>query len=451
MLQYEVKLQEFLECGGAYVKLLSENEALHENEFSNDSPYQVMFGPDKCGSVNKVHFIIRRKNPKTGEYEEKHLKRPASARLNRSSNLYTLIIKPDQDFEVRINGEVVRAGNLHEDGVMFPSVNPPKEIDDEDDVKPEDWIDDEFMPDPEQAVKPSDWDETEPLRIPDPDAVKPDDWDEDALEYIPDPDAEKPEDWDDEEDGDFVAPEVANPDCELHGCGPWKAPLVPNPKYKGKWTQPLIPNPEYNGVWAPRQIPNPDYFNDETPSDLEPIGGIGIELWTMQKNILFDNFYLGHSIEEAEAFGNATFVPKLAIERAEEEAEAEVEKAKERKTYNSHSEHIIDNPIDFFKELARSFILNMSVDPLGYIQNQPILFIGCVTFLFGMSTVGFALLGVVYVLLKAVITGQPIGGETPVAKTEEKEVTGKPIKPTGTSSAVPKKTLAQRTEGGKSE
>jgi hypothetical protein len=43
-----------LECGGAYMKLLQDNAALHADEFSNASPYVIMFGPDKCGATNKV-------------------------------------------------------------------------------------------------------------------------------------------------------------------------------------------------------------------------------------------------------------------------------------------------------------------------------------------------------------------------------------------------------------
>jgi hypothetical protein len=43
-----------LECGGAYMKLLRDNKALHAEEFSNTSPYVIMFGPDKCGATNKV-------------------------------------------------------------------------------------------------------------------------------------------------------------------------------------------------------------------------------------------------------------------------------------------------------------------------------------------------------------------------------------------------------------
>lgn len=46
-----------LECGGAYMKLLKEDKNLHREEFSNASPYVIMFGPDKCGATNKVRTM----------------------------------------------------------------------------------------------------------------------------------------------------------------------------------------------------------------------------------------------------------------------------------------------------------------------------------------------------------------------------------------------------------
>ena len=46
-----------LECGGAYMKLLQDNKKLHAEEFSNASPYIIMFGPDKCGATNKVRTL----------------------------------------------------------------------------------------------------------------------------------------------------------------------------------------------------------------------------------------------------------------------------------------------------------------------------------------------------------------------------------------------------------
>lgn len=54
VVQYEVKPQNSLVCGGAYLKLLQDNKKLDKEEFSNASPYVIMFGPDKCGATNKV-------------------------------------------------------------------------------------------------------------------------------------------------------------------------------------------------------------------------------------------------------------------------------------------------------------------------------------------------------------------------------------------------------------
>lgn len=59
------------------------------------------------------------KNPKTEIYKEKHLINPPAARLNNLSNLYTLIVHPNQAFEIRINGAVSYAGNMLDEGV-FP-------------------------------------------------------------------------------------------------------------------------------------------------------------------------------------------------------------------------------------------------------------------------------------------------------------------------------------------
>ncbi|RII07582.1 calreticulin precursor [Alternaria sp. MG1] len=357
VVQYEVKLQDGLECGGAYMKLLQDNAALHAEEFSNASPYIIMFGPDKCGATNKVHFIFRHKNPKTGEYEEKHLKNPPMARIVKTTSLYTLIVKPDQSFEMKIDGESVRNGTLLED--FTPSVNPEAEIDDPNDTKPEDWVDDARIADPE-ATKPEDWDEDAPFEIVDEEATKPEDWLEDEPTTIPDPEAEKPEDWDDEEDGDWCD--------EVSGCGKWEPPMKKNPAYKGKWTAPFIDNPAYKGVWAPKKIANPDYFEDKTPANFEPIGAIGFEIWTMQKDILFDNIYIGHSIDDAEKLKAETFDLKHPAEKAEEEAN----KPKPKDTPKSPSDLVFkDDPVLYVKEKLNLFIEIAKRDPVEAVKFVP--------------------------------------------------------------------------------
>lgn len=200
------------------------------------------------------------------------MKSPPMARIVKTTSLYTLIVNPDQTYEIRIDGEKMKNGSLLED--FTPSVNPEKEIDDPNDKKPEDWVDEARIADPE-ATKPEDWDEDAPYEILDEEATKPDDWLEDEPTMIPDPEAEKPEDWDDEEDGDWIPPSVPNPKCEeASGCGKWEPSMKKNPAYKGKWSAPYIDNPAYKGVWQPKKISNPDYYEDKNPANFEPMGAV---------------------------------------------------------------------------------------------------------------------------------------------------------------------------------
>lgn len=65
-----------------------------------------------------------------------------------------LVLKPDDTFEMSIDQTVVSKGSLLEDFV--PPVNPPQEIEDPNDKKPDDWDERAKIPDP-SAVKPDDW------------------------------------------------------------------------------------------------------------------------------------------------------------------------------------------------------------------------------------------------------------------------------------------------------
>jgi len=359
VVQYEVKLQNQLECGGAYLKLIKKQDEEYDPKKYNDkTPYVIMFGPDRCGSTNKVHFIFRHKNPITGEYEEKHLESPPQAKIEKTTVLYTLIVRPDNTFEIKINNKTAKAGNLLED--FKPSVNPPKEIDDPEDKKPDDWVDVAKIPDPE-ATKPDDWDEDAPEMIPDEDAVKPDDWLDDEPEMIDDPEAEKPEDWDDEEDGEWVPVQIPNPKCENGNCGKWTRPMKKNPDFKGKWKAPLIDNPEYKGPWAPRKIPNPNYFEDNEPHNFEPMVAVGFELWTMQNQIMFDNIYIGHSEADAEKFAEETWAVKNKIEMIEYEKNS----AKEKEEMLKDSEGTL-------KEKIAMFIEEFKKDPVGSFKKNPL-------------------------------------------------------------------------------
>ncbi|GBP07453.1 Calnexin [Eumeta japonica] len=303
-------------CGGAYIKLLSKDISTKTDlkKFYDQTPYTIMFGPDKCGNDNKLHFIFRHKNPKNGSIEEKHSKKP-SQRLedlykDKEPHLYTLIVRPDNTFSVLVDNREVNSGSLLDD--FTPPVNPPEEIDDPNDNKPEDWDEREKIVDP-SARKPDDWDEDAPAQIVDPAAVKPDGWLDDEPEMIPDSDAKKPDDWDEEMDGTWEAPLVDNPACAAApGCGNWKPPMIPNPKYKGVWRAPLIPNPNYRGKWTPRRILNPHYFRDDHPFQMTPIHAVGFELWSMSPMLLFDNLIITDDPAVAEEWARQSFEIKRA-------------------------------------------------------------------------------------------------------------------------------------------
>ena len=56
---YQAKYEKDIECGGGYVKIgpkLSDPKA-----FGDPTPYNIMFGPDKCGYTKRTHLIFNYK------------------------------------------------------------------------------------------------------------------------------------------------------------------------------------------------------------------------------------------------------------------------------------------------------------------------------------------------------------------------------------------------------
>jgi len=249
------------------------------------------------------------------EWNEHHLSAPPRIKDDFKTHLYGLFVGKDNNFELSIDNSVVKEGNLLKD--MHPPILPPEFIPDPEDIKPNDWVDDKMIPDP-NAKKPNDWDEDAPRKIPDPDATKPEGWREDLNEMIPDPHAPMPDEWDEEENGEWQPPQIKNPECAV-GCGKWNPPLIDNPKYKGEWKAPMIENPNYKGPWQQKEMKNPHYFNSATPGMLPRISAMGFELWTMAKDIMFDNLIIGVGKEQyelAKKYAELTFEPRKAAEDA---------------------------------------------------------------------------------------------------------------------------------------
>lgn len=52
--QYEARWAAGHTCGGGYLKFFTYDEEFSGDSMVADTPYSIMFGPDKCGGTNKV-------------------------------------------------------------------------------------------------------------------------------------------------------------------------------------------------------------------------------------------------------------------------------------------------------------------------------------------------------------------------------------------------------------
>jgi calnexin len=89
---------------------------------------------------------------------------------------------------------------------------------------------------------------------------------------------------------------------------------------------------------------------------------IGFELWTMQNNVLFDNIYIGHSVEEAETLKKETFDLKIVAEKAEEAASEP--KIDEDKPSSPTDLNFKEDPVKYIREKVELFITLAKKDPL---------------------------------------------------------------------------------------
>ncbi|KAL5016306.1 hypothetical protein ScPMuIL_005895 [Solemya velum] len=275
VIQFTVKHEQNIDCGGGYAKIFGSD--LTQKDMHGDSPYKIMFGPDICGpGTKKVHVIFN--------YKGKNLltKKDIRCKDDVYTHLYTLIVRPDNTYEVKIDNSKVESGDLEADWDFLPAKK---------------------IKDPE-AKKPADWDERE--KIDDPEDTKPEDYDK--PEHIPDPDAKKPDDWDDEMDGE------------------WEPPMIDNPEYKGEWKPKQIDNPSYSGKWIHPEIDNPDYTADDNLYMYEDIGAIGFDLWQVKSGTIFDNVLITDDVDEAAKVGKETWGKTKDAEKAMKDKQDEEER-----------------------------------------------------------------------------------------------------------------------------
>ena len=190
-----------------------------------------------------MHFILA-KHDEHGNEKQYQMKTTA-AKTTQLTHVYTLVIHPNDDFEILIDGKSEIKKNIEDEFDILE----PKEIPDLSATKPEDW-DDRKMIEDEDAEKPEGYD--------------------DIPENIADPDQPKPDDWDDDIDGD------------------WEPEMIPNPEYKGPWRPPMIENPKYSGgPWEAPMIKNQYHVPKSEPLALmRNLKYVGFDLWQVKSRFV---------------------------------------------------------------------------------------------------------------------------------------------------------------------
>merc|ERR1712130_530083 len=251
-------------------------------KFGDPTPYNVMFGPDKCGYTKRTHLIFN--------YDGKNVLKKSDLAYKQevegTSHLYRMVLRPDNTVRVEIDEEKIYDGSLKEDWEMLAA----KAIKDPEDKKPDDWEDDSMIDDPETK--------------------KPDDWVEEKR--IVDSEAKKPDDWDDEEDGE------------------WEASMKDNPEFKGEWIAKRISNPAYKGFWEAKKIANPEYEDDDSVYKYSDFGFIGFDLWQVKGGTIFDNVIITDDVSEADAFAKK-WKDLSEVEKAKKKEEDDSKKADDAK------------------------------------------------------------------------------------------------------------------------
>lgn len=255
--QFSVKLENKMEKGQAYIKLFP--ESFNQGQFSKKSPFSILFGPDFNGWARKhLDFRITRNKTVYNTYQ------PIVAFDDQFTHVYTLIIYKNQTYKILKDNYTEIESSL-ENAFCYCQ---PKEIPDPFEEKPKDWVDDEFIDDPDD---------------------QPPEYMKNMPKFIQDLTVKRPKNWDD----------------KINGI--WTPPLIPNPDYNNKWEPRKIPNPEFKGIWEPKTIQNPDYNPDLHFGKPENLCYLGIDVTQDVSGCIWNNILVTDDFEYSQKVMEETF------------------------------------------------------------------------------------------------------------------------------------------------
>eukprot|EP01022_Parablepharisma_sp_SALTPOND_P028523 TRINITY_DN71095_c2_g1_i1.p2 TRINITY_DN71095_c2_g1~~TRINITY_DN71095_c2_g1_i1.p2 ORF type:complete len:319 (+),score=24.74 TRINITY_DN71095_c2_g1_i1:53-958(+) len=110
VLQYSIKFEESVICGGAYIKLLKPD--FNPSKFGLETPALVTFGPEVCGTNNRIHILLDSNG--RGEIWRKSPKAPT----DKSTHFFTLALYPDGTYSLYVNCKIESKGKISEEWAL---------------------------------------------------------------------------------------------------------------------------------------------------------------------------------------------------------------------------------------------------------------------------------------------------------------------------------------------
>ncbi|KAM5237940.1 calreticulin-3 [Ctenodactylus gundi] len=261
VIQYTVKHEQKMDCGGGYVKVFPAD--IEQKNLSRMTPYYIMFGPDICGfDIKKVHVILQFKN----EYHAN--KKPIRCKVDGFTHLYTLILRPDLTYEVKIDGLSIESGSIEYDWQLSS-------------LRSMEAASAEAQHRGQEDRSTQDWEK----RFLDASSNWPSDLDRD-----------------------------------------WPAPLLQKPPYQ----EGLMPEGIDRDLWLHQKMSSAQPLLPYDLAEFENIGALGLELWQVRSGTIFDNFLLTDDEEYAENFGKATWGETKGPEREMDDIQAKEEMKRAR-------------------------------------------------------------------------------------------------------------------------
>ncbi|MBA0824909.1 hypothetical protein Goarm_021544 [Gossypium armourianum] len=113
VIQYSIRFEQDIECGGGYMKLLS--GFVNQKKFGGDTPYSLMFGPDICGTqTKKLHVIL------SYQGQNYPIKKELECETDKLTHFYTFILRPDASYSILIDNRERDSGSMYTDWDILP-------------------------------------------------------------------------------------------------------------------------------------------------------------------------------------------------------------------------------------------------------------------------------------------------------------------------------------------